>query len=93
MTKISAIFTKVPGSIIYYTMDWADWLNTGDTLVASSWIVPSGISQIAATFDSTTSTIRASGGVACGSYEIENLIQTSGGESTARSFVLFFRNW
>ena len=93
MTKLNNVFITTPGSSISYTIDWSDFLTTGDVITSSSWSLPAGVIAVGTSATDTNTSIRVSGGEACTSYEIVNNIGTSGGELGSQSFVLYYRNW
>ena len=84
---------KAPGEKLDYGFDWqggapGPWLDTGDTISESTWTVPTGITEVASSKTTTTTTIRLSGGTAGETYEIENKITTSSGEMAERTFLV-----
>lgn len=81
------MFTKEPTESLDYEIDWADWLGSL-TIASSSWSVPSGITQVSATNNSTTTTIRLFGGTWGETYEIFNTITASDGETEPRSILI-----
>ena len=36
---------KDPDAVLDYGFDWSAWLEAGDTIVTSEWIVPEGITK------------------------------------------------
>lgn len=75
---------KDPGSIRNFTLDYSDWLDsigTGLTVVASTWTVPAGITQVTASFTTTSATIRLSGGTDGTDYVLSNNITLSDGQT------------
>jgi hypothetical protein len=72
-------FTKQSGETLDYAIDWTAWLETGDTVVASAWTVPPGITQVSAAFNTHHATIVLSGGTAPVHYELANTITTATG--------------
>ena len=71
-----------------YQVNWSGWLN-GDTISASTWIVPSEFSQPqTATNTATTTTVwlKADTGRRGRKYEIENRITTAAGRKQSRTF-------
>ncbi len=82
-------FTKDPNALLDYTVDWATWLDT-DTISASSWTVPSGLTQAspAPSNDSTTATIWLSGGAAGSWYAVTNRITTAAGRINDASIFI-----
>ena len=80
--QILAIKTKDPDAEVPFTNDWASWLPSGQTIVASTWAADAGITIMtggnAATNTSTTATVWLSGGTAGSEYFVTNRITTSG---------------
>lgn len=77
---------KDPDSILDYPMDWADWLQDGETITNSEWLVTDGI-----TVDNSYNTAEAtvvwlSTCIAGQTYMITNRITTSAGRQEDRSF-------
>ncbi len=71
---------KDPDSVLDYSIDWSQWL-AGDTLVSSSWTVPSGITIDSDTNDTTSTTIWVSGGTVGVTYNLQNRIVTAVGRT------------
>lgn len=42
------VFVKDPGSTLDYTVDWTDWLESGETIDSVTWDVPAGLTQATA---------------------------------------------
>lgn len=84
-------FYKDPAAILDYQVNWAAWLGS-DTIVTSTWTVPTGITQDSATNTTTTATIWLSGGTAGTSYELVNRIVTAGGRTAERTLTIKVRN-
>lgn len=73
--------TKDPDSKLDYGINWLSWLD-GDTISASTWIVPAGITKdpvLADDFTATTTRIWLTGGTAGTTYELTNRITTAAG--------------
>ena len=83
---------KDPQDTVWYTVDWADWLDTGETVSSTDWTVPAGITQSAATATSTTSLIKLSGGTAGVTYKIACKATTSASQVVERSFLVPVKN-
>lgn len=92
-----------PQSVLDYAVDWAaltngtgasDWLATGETITASTWTVPSGITQTtpAPSFTDTVATIWLTGGTLDLSYSVTNHITTNQGRQQDRTITLIVRN-
>ena len=92
MTMVERTFRKDPNAEKPYGFDWYDtsdadkppYLESGETITASTWTVPSGITKVSDSFTDTTTTIRLSGGTEGESYIITNTIETSGGPASGR---------
>lgn len=69
-------FTKDPESVLDYTVNWETWLD-GDTISASSWTVPTGLTEDSDTFGNSTATVWLSGGSVGRRYDIVNHITTA----------------
>lgn len=71
---------KDPNDVLEYQVNWSTWLAT-DTITASTWIMPTGITKDSDTFTNTVTTIWLSGGTAGTFYELVNRITTVGGRT------------
>jgi hypothetical protein len=78
---------KDPDDILDYSIDWSNWLET-DTILTSTWILPTGISKINDSHSSTITIIWLSGGTAGETYEILNRITTAGGRTKDKTIRL-----
>lgn len=76
MTTTFTVFQKDPDAQLDYIIDWSSWLN-GDSIVLSSWIVPSGITLVDESFTNSNSTIWLSGGTIGQRYRVTNRITTN----------------
>lgn len=77
-------FEKDPAAVLDYSVDWSDWLN-GDTIQASEWTVPDGLTvEGVPGHTDTTTTIWLAGGVLGEMYTLINQITTSGGRTDER---------
>ena len=71
-------FIKDPDATLDYTIDWSAWLEDGDTIAGSQWVVPTDLTQDApATNTDTTTTVWLSGGTAGADYVVTNRITTA----------------
>ena len=84
---MSRQFEKDPDAILDYTVDWSRWLET-DTILASQWTVPTGLTEGSATHTPTSATVWLSGGTAGQAYTVTNRITTHGGRTDERSIVI-----
>ena len=87
---------KDPDAVLDYTLDWNDsskgpWLASGETISASTWTVPSGITKDSDSNDNTTTTIWLSGGTAGSDYDLINHITTSASREEDRTIRIHCR--
>ena len=88
---------KDPQAILDYSIDWgAEYLSAGDMLTESDWsVVPAeagGVTIAGSNFDTTISTVKASGGAPGRIYRLVNHITTGSGRIDERSIVLRVKN-
>ena len=92
---VGAYIDKDPGARLVYSMDWSDWLPTGDTLATATYVI-STITGDAAPIvkhsqgieGSTVSYVELSGGTAKEIYTITATITTADGNTDKRRFRL-----
>jgi hypothetical protein len=71
--------TKAPAAVLDYHIDWTEYLgDSGDTIVASTWTVPTGLVKETDIFTTTRTSIVLSGGTTGVSYTVTNKVQLSG---------------
>lgn len=80
-------FTKDPDAILDYAVDWSRWL-AGDTIAASVWIVPTGLTKVSETSTATKAIVWLLGGSAGVTYTVTNRITTAAGRTEDRSFTV-----
>jgi len=87
-------FEKDPQAVLDFEVDWLSksWLGTGETITASTWTVPSGITKDSDTFDDGSATIWLSGGTAGERYTVINHIVTNAGREDDRSMLISVKN-
>jgi len=88
MTESLQTFKKDPDAVLDFGFDWSDWLASGETLTASTWTVPAGISEGANQRDGTSVLIWLSAGTAGESYLISCKIVTSDDRTDERSLTI-----
>jgi hypothetical protein len=90
MRKMS-FYLKDPQAIVDYAIDWAAYLD-GKAIVASGWSVApveaGGIAIEEASFDTTRTAARASGGLPGHIYGLANHVTLSDGSGDDRSLTL-----
>lgn len=79
---------KDPQDSVWYTVDWSDWLDAGESVAGTDWTVPAGIVQDAVTATSTSSLIKLSGGTPGVTYKVACKITTSASQVVERSFLV-----
>jgi len=86
------LLLKDPGAVLDYLIDWGAEYLSGDMLAASEWsVVPDetdGVSIAGSSFDATTSTVKAAGGVAGSIYRLVNRVTLQSGRVDERSITL-----
>ena len=82
---------KDPGAKLPYSIDWTLWLE-GETIVASTWSVPTGITKVSDSFTSKVTTIWLEGGTAGSDYQVVNHVTTSGNKQDERTIFVYVRN-
>ena len=80
-------FIKDPQAILDYTVNWETWLD-GDTISASSWTVPTGLTEDSDSNGDSTATVWLSSGTVGKTYEIVNHITTAGGREEDKTLVI-----
>lgn len=71
---------KDPDEVADYEIDWTEQLS-GDTITASTWIVPTGITKDSDSNTTTSTTIWLSGGTTGTTYRLQNRVTTAGGRT------------
>ena len=86
-------FTKDPEAVLDYTIDWTDWLIDSDTIIASTWTVPVGITKNsdAISENESLTTIWLSNGIVGTNYSLVNHITTSEGRQDDRTIIIRIR--
>ena len=83
----SSFYQKDPDAVLDYTIDWSSWLGD-DTISASSWTVPSGLTKDSDSNTTTAATVWLSGGTEGVIYTVTNQITTAGGRTDERSIKI-----
>ena len=84
MTAPIGVYRKDPDATLDYTIDWTRWL-AGDSIVSSTWSVPSGMTQANAAYTTTSATIWLAGGTIGHIYNVTNQITTNFGRVEERT--------
>lgn len=73
-----ASFKKADQERLDYGINWVDYTtNEGVTITNSTWIVPTGITEVSNSFSTTATSIVVEGGTIGESYKLVNVIETS----------------
>lgn len=83
---------KDPDEVLDYQINWVKRVQSSrtpdDTIVGSTWIVPTGITKQSDTFTDTTTTIWLTGGEDGETYEFTNRIVTTEGRTMDESVTV-----
>lgn len=82
---------KDPDEVLDYVIDWTARL-AGDTIVTSTWEVPTGLTKGSDSATASTTTVWLSGGTLNERYEITNRIVTDGMRTYDQSVRLRIRS-
>lgn len=83
-------FIKDPDATLDYTGKWAAWLK-GDTILTSTWDVPTGITLVSESHTSTETLAWFSGGTEGAKYLIRNRITTAAGRIEDRTITIVIK--
>lgn len=70
-----------------FNIDWSPWLRT-NTIAASSWVTPAGLTSLNESNTTTRTSIKVSGWVDGASYTFFNTVTTSDGQTRRVSFTI-----
>lgn len=88
MTEMLHIFRKDPDAKLDYAIDWSEWLASGETISASAWTIPTGLTNESETFDDDSTKVWLSGGTDGETYTVANKITSSEGRIDERTFQI-----
>lgn len=72
--------SKDPNSVELFTFDWTPYLGSGESITASTWSTPSGITVVDDDFSGTSTSLKLSGGTNGQEYYFVNHVTTAEGE-------------
>lgn len=81
-------FLKDPQAVLDYTIDWAAWLPSGDTISTAVATATAGLTVDSTAHTTTTSTAWLSGGTAGTSYDVKFHITTGSGRQDDRTITI-----
>lgn len=79
------IIPKDADSILDFSVDLSNLLQTGESISTSVWTVPTGITQVTETETTSIATIWLSGGTLNSRYTLKNTVVTN--STPARTFI------
>lgn len=86
------LLLKDPDAVLDYAIDWGAEYLLGDIIADSQWsVVPDetgGVAVVGSNFDSSTSTVKAAGGLPGRIYRLINHVSLDSGRTDDRSIVL-----
>jgi hypothetical protein len=87
-------YLRDPADVLPIGNDWSTWLEDGETITASTWTVPAGITETtpASSFTDTTTTVWLTGGTLDTSYSVVNHITTDQGKERDQTLTVRVRN-
>lgn len=85
---------KDPESVLDFAVDWASWLQDGETITSASWTIPDGLTQPPAqpaSIDGGRTIVWLAGGTVGQTYRASVHITTSAGRQDDRSIEVTVR--
>lgn len=79
---------KDPDAVLDWVWDWNEWLDEGETIATSTYIVSVGITVDSDSNTTKTATVWLSGGTAGQVYSVTNRIVTTAGRTDDRSITI-----
>jgi len=85
---MASSYVKDPDANLDYSVDWSQWLQSGETITASTWVVTTGITKGTTSNTTTSTTVWLSGGTDGTKYTATNHITTSLARQDDRSITI-----
>ena len=85
--EVSQTFCKSDTEVLDYTVDWSTWLDT-DTILSSTWDVPTGLTKDSDSNTTTATLIWLSGGTVGDVYLVTNTVVTAALRTAERAFLI-----
>lgn len=79
---------KDPDAVLDWVWDWNEWLDDGETISTSDFIVSVGLTIDSDSNTTKTATVWLSGGTAGQVYQVTNRITTTAGRTDDRSITI-----
>jgi len=87
---------KDPDAVLDYSIDWTDWIVSGDSIATSTWaidVAPDADLEIdSSSIVSGVPTVWLSGGTAGETYVVRNRVVTADSRTDDRSIVIHVRS-
>lgn len=98
--RLGAWIEHDPDSRLDYSLDWSEWLSSGDTLSTSTWTVstitgdtaPLDVESVNTNTQTGITTAIISGGTAGNTYTVKCAVETGSGLIDERTFRLIVRD-
>jgi hypothetical protein len=84
------VYQKDPQAVLNFTIDWSAWLGA-DTIATSNFVAGSGITKDSQSNNTTSATVKLSGGTDGSDYDVVNTITTAGGLTDERTIRIQVR--
>lgn len=84
-------WTKDPDAKLDYSIDWSEWLATGDAILSAAWTVPVGITKELEQKTTEAVTVWLSGGSAGSDYKVACEITTTDARVDERTLTIMVR--
>lgn len=75
---------KDPNSKMDYSEDWSLWLQAGETIAQSSWVIPDGLTTAGTSINGAKTLVWLTGGVVGQTYKITNRVTTDNPNGDSR---------
>lgn len=85
-------WVKDPEAVLDWHWDWSEWLDSNESITASTMTVTPGLTLDSDTFSLTSTTAWLSGGTAGQVYLVTNQITTDAGRVDERSITIRVTN-
>lgn len=80
-----------PSSRILRALNYADWLQQGDSISTSTWTLPPALTLVASSHTTTLALFTITGGVDGQNYEVTNRITTTKGDWDDKTILIKVR--
>ncbi len=84
-------FIQCPDSVLDYRINWAGWLETGDSIVQSAWEAETGVNITNDGNTTTAAWVFVSGGASGIDYTLTNAVTTDQGRKHCQRIVIEVR--